>query len=280
MSEAAPLRVPGDIPYLGFMTVREHYDNHLGNFYAWMVGDFAGRQQAFQDFLVDHQIVPVSTGIALDLGAGHGLQAVSLARQGFAVTAIDFTDQLLQALAHNTQGLTVGIVKEDLRQVHRFAHLQPELIICWGDTLTHLDSCDDITTLLQSACSMLGPGGLLMLSFRDYSTPLTGDSRFIPVKSDDTRILTCVLDYEPETVRVTDLLHTKTTEGWQQQVSSYQKVRISPAEVVAALEGNQMAIRLHETIHRMATIIAVKLGVTNNSAQIGGMIDLTQVLGQ
>ncbi|MBT1690565.1 class I SAM-dependent methyltransferase [Dawidia soli] len=240
------------------MTVREHYDNHLGNIYAWMVGDFASRQQAFQDFLVDQQVVPASTGIALDLGAGHGLQAVSLARQGFAVTAVDFNDQLLQALAHNTQGLTVGIVKDDLRQVHRFAHLRPELIICWGDTLTHLDSRDDIAALIRSACSMIAPGGLLMLSFRDYTTPLTGDSRFIPVKSDDTRILTCILDYEPDSVRVTDLLHTKTSEGWQQQVSSYRKVRIAPAEVVAMLESSQMTIRLHETIQRMATIIAVK----------------------
>jgi hypothetical protein len=240
------------------MTVHEHYDNHLGNFYAWMVGDVAARQQEFLNFLVAHKIAPAATGIALDLGAGHGLQTVPLARQGFAVTAVDFNDQLLQALAQNTCGLPVTILRDDIRQVNRFATLMPELIICWGDTLTHLDSCEDIAAFLQNACSMLTPGGLPLLSFRDYSTPLTGDSRFISVKSDDTRILTCMLDYEPDTVRVTDLLHEKTPDGWVQRVSSYQKVRIAPAEVIGLLAGNEMTIRLQETISQMMTIVAVK----------------------
>ena len=26
------------------MTVKEHYDNYLGNFYSWLVGDFTNKQ--------------------------------------------------------------------------------------------------------------------------------------------------------------------------------------------------------------------------------------------
>ncbi|MCK9407771.1 MAG: hypothetical protein WCX28_01270 [Bacteriovoracaceae bacterium] len=43
-----------------------------------------------------------------------------------------------------------------------------------------------------------------LLTFRDYSTELTGNSRFIPVKSDASQILTCILEYSSETVTVTD----------------------------------------------------------------------------
>jgi hypothetical protein len=54
--------------------------------------------------------------------------------------------------------------------------------------------------------------------FRDYAKPLQGDVRFIHVKSDEERILTCVLEYEESFVRVTDLLYEKTDGTWTQKV--------------------------------------------------------------
>lgn len=35
-----------------------------------------------------------------------------------------------------------------------------------------------------------------MVSLRDYSEPLLGNQRFVPVRSDDMRLLTCLLEYE------------------------------------------------------------------------------------
>ena len=96
------------------------------------------------------------------------------------------------------------------------------------------------------------------MSFRDYSNPLIGDSRFIPVKSDDSKILTCCLDYEETKVRVTDILQYKTETGWQQKVSSYYKVRISPQQIFAMIEECELKIQLNEVISRMTTIIAAK----------------------
>jgi hypothetical protein len=32
------------------MTVKEHYDQHLGNFYAWMSGDFTEKQREQKNF--------------------------------------------------------------------------------------------------------------------------------------------------------------------------------------------------------------------------------------
>lgn len=135
---------------------------------------------------------------------------------------------------------------------------KPELIICWGDTLTHLESLDDIRQLVIDCCESLIEGGKLILSFRDYSTALSGDQRFIPVKSDDTKILTCCLDYEADRVRVTDLLQVKTENGWQQKVSSYYKVRISPNDVVKILADCGLRMAFNEVVNRMTTIIATK----------------------
>lgn len=240
------------------MTAKEHYDKHLGNFYSWMTGDFETQREAFQHFLIENKILPGSTKIAIDLGAGHGLQSFSLAKLGFIVKAVDFNSQLLSELKENVKGLDVEIIKDDIRSVSRFADIKPELIICCGDTITHLDNKDDIARFIDTICTTLNKDGKVLLSFRDYSTALDGDNRFIPVKSDDTRILTCVLDYQPEVVTVTDLLHEKTGTGWQQTVSSYNKVRISQNEIVQWLELNKMSILFQQPINRMITIIATK----------------------
>lgn len=240
------------------MTVKEHYDRHLGDIYSWMVGDFDTRQIEHQHFWEAHDLSPHSTSIALDLGAGHGIQSVSLAKLGYTVKAIDFNQQLLSELIGNTHGFSVTCFNDDIRHVTKYADPKPELIICWGDTLTHLESLDDIRQLLTDCCDSLIEGGKLVLSFRDYSTALSGNQRFIPVKSDDRKILTCCLDYEVDRVRVTDLLQLKTENSWRQKVSSYYKVRISPNCVVKILADCGLSVVFNEVVNRMTIIIATK----------------------
>jgi len=241
------------------MTVKEHYDTYLGDFYSWMAGDFETKENEFRSFLKENGIIPLSTKKAIDLGAGHGLQSVPLAKIGFSVTAVDFNKQLLAELKVNARGLNIEILNDNIKNLKQFANEEIELIICCGDTLSHLDNKNEIKKLITDISATLQTAGKTLLTFRDYSTELTGDSRFIPVKSDDTRILTCVLDYENEIVRVTDLLYEKTETGWRQKVSSYNKVRILTDEIVGILEENAMEIQLNQVINRMSTIIAVKL---------------------
>jgi SAM-dependent methyltransferase len=240
------------------MTVKEHYDTHLAEFYSWMTGDFEAKQKEFQEFLKDNAIIPASTKKAVDLGAGHGLQSIPLAKSGFDVLAVDFSKQLLDELKINAKGLAIEIREDDIRKIKPLADRRAELIVCCGDTLSHLDNKREVEKLLVDISTALKPGGKALLSFRDYSTALTGDARFIPVKSDDTRILTCVLDYDAESVRVTDLLNEKSETGWKQKVSSYNKVRLRTNEIVKIIETSGMEIQFNEVINRMTTIIAVK----------------------
>jgi 2-polyprenyl-3-methyl-5-hydroxy-6-metoxy-1,4-benzoquinol methylase len=240
------------------MTVKEHYDQHLGNFYSWMTGDFEVKQREFQQFLIDNNVLPASSKIAIDLGAGHGIQSVALAHTGFTVKAIDFNKQLLDELRNNSKGSAIDIIEDDIRNIKEYAGLEPELIICWGDTITHLDSKQEVEKFITDNCDTLIKGGKFMVSFRDYSNELTGDNRFIPVKSDADKILTCFLEYGKEYIRVTDLLYSKTETGWEQKVSSYNKVRILPGEMVRLLQLNGMNILYDQPMNRMTTIIAVK----------------------
>jgi 2-polyprenyl-3-methyl-5-hydroxy-6-metoxy-1,4-benzoquinol methylase len=240
------------------MNVEEHYNNHLANFYSWMVGDFDQKRTEFQDFLENNRIYPKDTKVAIDLGAGHGIQSVALKNMGFDVTAIDFNEQLLDELKSHPEGKSIKTVKTNIRNIKEYSGLKPALIVCWGDTITHLENKAEIEKLIGDCTGILCENGKLILSYRDYSNELNDQQRFIPVKSDKNRILTCILDYEPDKVKVTDLLHEKTENGWNQKVSSYRKVRITPKEIAEMIENNGMKMILNESINRMQTTIAEK----------------------
>ena len=87
------------------MTVKEHYDNHLGFFYSWMTGDCEDKKREFTNFCKNNNIYPKESGIAVDLGAGNGIQSVALAELGFKVKAIDFNQTLLDELVSRRNGL-------------------------------------------------------------------------------------------------------------------------------------------------------------------------------
>lgn len=239
------------------MSVKEHYDNHLAPVYSWMVGDFNQRCAEFEHFLTQQNIWPETTRQAIDLGSGHGIQSIALARAGYTVLAVDFNQHLLAELSERAKGLSVSILEEDILNVTSFANT-PELITCCGDTLSHLASLHEIKVLLQRMAEVLHPGGRLILSFRDYSVALEGTARFIPVKSDDSRILTCVLDYSDDHVMVTDILHQRTEEGWKQSVSSYPKVRLRTATLRVFLQTMNLTIESEQLLNRMVTLVARK----------------------
>ncbi|MEH6538230.1 MAG: class I SAM-dependent methyltransferase [Psychroserpens sp.] len=245
------------------MQVKEHYENHLASFYSWMLGDLESKSTAFKDFLVDNGIEPNNTKVAIDLGAGNGIQSIALKELGFEVTAVDFNQQLLDELQSNLKGVGINIELLNIRNVLKFKDLKPELIICCGDTITHLENKEQIKNIIEDAKDILLDNGNLVLTFRDYSNELNDSQRFIPVKSSTDRILTCILEYGTEKVKVTDLLHEKIKGEWTQKVSSYEKVRVSPNEIVGFLEKSGLEIKFNEPINRIQTIIARKTAYNN-----------------
>jgi hypothetical protein len=96
-------------------------------------------------------------------------------------------------------------------------------------------------------------------TFRDYvSTPLQGVGRFILVRGDAERILTCFLEYADTTVTVHDLLHQREGGSWRLRVSSYSKLRLSPQWVVERLSSLGLSALLDAAPGGMIRITARK----------------------
>jgi len=239
------------------MTAKDHYDNHLGNFYSWMHGDFELKQKEQEQFFRRNDIMPHLLTHAIDLGAGHGIQTASLIKLGFHVTAVDFNDQLLRELVVNSANRAT-VVKDDMNRFLTRYRERAAVITCMGDTLTHLESVAEVTTLFEESNRILIDRGKLIISFRDFAPELSGVRRFIPVKSDDTRIATCFLEYFEGYVMVYDILHEHIDGKWHQKVSCYPKLRLNLQTISGLLSRTKFEIIHTETVNGMICLIARK----------------------
>ena len=129
-----------------------------------------------------------------------------------------------------------------------------------GRHLTHLPTREDVTALLRDAARALATNGTLVLSYRDLTIPRTGADRFLPVRATEDRIMTCFLEYvNDDTVMVHDLVHTRSGSTWNQQVSSYPKLRISPGWLTRGCHEAGLEVQ-HDTVRPSAlrVITAIK----------------------
>jgi 2-polyprenyl-3-methyl-5-hydroxy-6-metoxy-1,4-benzoquinol methylase len=239
-------------------TVAEHYRTHLAPVYTWMAGGVDAAVARGESEIA--AILPdlSAGGSAVDLGAGFGMHAIPLGRRGCTVLALDSCSLLLEQLMGQSTGLPVKAVLDEILSFRRHMDSAADAILCMGDTLTHLPDTESVLQLFALAAESLRPGGSFIATFRDYTSPLVGQARFIPVRSDAHRIMTCFLEYAPGTVDVSDLIHERTGSNWQLQVSVYRKLRLAPDWVSAALEERGLSVRTEPGLAGMIRVIGFK----------------------
>jgi SAM-dependent methyltransferase len=240
--------------------VTRHYDTLLAQHYSWMMGVAFDAKVTEQRALLEMLGAAGRSGTAIDLGCGPGYQSVALAKLGFApVVAVDSCQPLLDELVSQAGALPIRAACADMRDLSQFAEPGTvALVACMGDTLTHLESRGDVSRLFAAAYRVLAPGGLLVLTFRDLCVELKGLDRFLPVRSDADKIMTCVLEYEVDRVIVNDLIHVRDGGGWTLHKSCYRKLRLSAADVSRELSELGFTVQVNQAAGRLQAIAAVR----------------------
>ncbi len=238
------------------MTV-EHYETLLAPVYDWMLGGWEAATQRHRDLFAELDLTPVAAGaLAIDVGAGTGHQSIPLAERGYRVEAVEPSPAMRARLRDHIGTLPIVFRDEPLSAD---PSAEPELICCMGDTLAHFASLDDVAELATTAGRVLQPGGTLVVSYRDSTSLPSGDDRFIAVRSDHERILTCLLEEaEADRIRVSDILHTRSDEGFDLQVSSYCKLRLRPATVDECIEQGGLEITGRRRTGTFVTTVATR----------------------
>jgi SAM-dependent methyltransferase len=234
--------------------VERHYAELLAPVYVWMMGGEAAAASRAKAWVEQRGLAKLAPGLALDLGCGPGFHAIALADAGFETLAIDSSPELLEELRDpRPRKLHADLVGFE-------AHLQGKrarLIVCLGDTLTHLESEQDVDELLDACKRALAPGGLLALTFRDYSVERKPSECLIRVRDEPERSFSCALEFEPGRVRVTDILHEWRDGRWVESRSTYSKLRLAPESVRAKLRARGFALETDELAGGLATLIAL-----------------------
>jgi SAM-dependent methyltransferase len=241
---------------------QQHYENLLADHYEWMFGlPFEAKVKEQETILEAFIGKNVTGGLAVDLGCGSGFQSLALSDRGYAVLAIDTSDKLLRNLSARIGSRNIITKRADLRELDSLVSPDSvEIAVCMGDTLTHLSSRSEVSHLFQSVAHALKPGGTFVITYRDLaSVELYGLDRFIPVRSDDRRVMTCFLEYDTaETVVVHDLIHLREDNGnWTLHKSCYRKLRLATEWVIAELFASGLFI-CGRSESRMITIAATR----------------------
>jgi SAM-dependent methyltransferase len=242
------------------VSAQEHYENLLADHYEWMFGLSFEAKVAEQKAILDEFLGNGRAGgLAVDLGCGPGFQSLALSDRGYQVLAVDTSEKLLRGLSARIGPRNIVTKHADLRELDSLVSpASVEIAVCMGDTLTHLLSRSEVSRLFQSVARALKPAGRFVVTYRDLtSAELFGLDRFIPVRSDDRRVMTCFLEYQTaENVVVHDLLNIRDDDGnWTLHKSSYKKLRLPAEWVIAELSGSGLSIS-GRSEGRMITIAA------------------------
>jgi glycine/sarcosine N-methyltransferase len=108
----------------------------------------------------------------LDCAAGIGTQALALAERGHHVATTDVSSAALRRLvngvrARSAAGYLAGAAVADMRRLP-LADASVDVVVCADNSLPHLLTATDVVTALREMRRVAVPGGLVLVSTRDY----------------------------------------------------------------------------------------------------------------
>jgi 2-polyprenyl-3-methyl-5-hydroxy-6-metoxy-1,4-benzoquinol methylase len=225
-------------------TVQAHYDRVLAAIYSWTLGDFDTRVAGSVALLQSRLPALMSSGTprrALDLGCGTGVQTLALLQLGYSVTGIDFSAEILKEYRMRTVGRDVTTIQGDISAFD--AGDGYDVVVCFGDTVAHLQSWDAVRAMFTCVFASLRPNGTFFLASRDHSRVYVGDERFLLIQADATQSLTCFVEDAGAHIRITDIVHSRVDNATTLTAGSYTKLRVAPETLAAELEPRRALAR-------------------------------------
>jgi S-adenosylmethionine-dependent methyltransferase len=140
-----------------------------GSVTAW-TAQLGNARNVIRQRLVERQLLRHLDGLApgshvVDVGCGQGTIAASLAREGFAVTGVDPSAELLARARRTTAGLDVSFEEGALDDLETLA-LRPADAVCCHGVLMYLA---ELGPAVEKLVGALRPGGLLSLLTRNQA---------------------------------------------------------------------------------------------------------------
>lgn len=138
----------------GYSTFARYYDNLTANI------DYVKRAEYFHEIIKRYKNTEGS--ILLDLACGTGSISEEMAKIGYDVIGVDYSDEML-GIALNKKfdsGLNILYLCQDMRKLDLYGSM--DVTICALDSINHLNSLADVKKVFENVALFSEPQGLFI----------------------------------------------------------------------------------------------------------------------
>lgn len=138
----------------GYSVFARYYDSLTANI------DYVKRGEYFHRIIEKYR--KTDGNLLLDLACGTGSISEAMARLGYDVMGIDYSEEMLN-MAMNKKfdsGLDICYLCQDMRQLDLYG--SPDVTICALDSINHLDSLEDVRKVFRNIAFFSVPDGLFI----------------------------------------------------------------------------------------------------------------------
>ena len=132
--------------------------------------------------------IPESDGHVLDIGCGIGTLSLELTNYYKNVLGIDMDAEMIRAASKKIEKESKSIQFQQLSMLKIDSFIDKNSvdgIICFGNTLVHLNSLDEIAEFLQQSKTILKSNGKLLLQIVNYDKIIKRNINKLPLIEND-----------------------------------------------------------------------------------------------
>lgn len=228
-------------------TTYDDFSQDYDRFVNW-----ESRLAAEMPFL-EHLLGQINTGHAqplsvLDAACGTGMHAIALARKGYRAAGADYSQGMVAAAQANAQKLGMHLLfkhagfNEIKRVFEHEANFPFDAITCFGNSLPHLTTREEIKEALKDFADSLRPGGLLVLQNRNFDAVMAKRERWIGPQSYSENgsdwLFLRFYDFDPDGLISFNIVRLKREAGgeWKQALSTVRLYPLLKEEMLELLD--------------------------------------------
>jgi SAM-dependent methyltransferase len=185
----------------------EYFYNKVANKYNWF---FSSRENFMENSL--NQLKPIleqfNVKTVLDCSCGNGLQAIPLAKEGYAVDASDISDNMLKEAIEfaKQENVKINFKRVDFRELENTFTNMYDCVLSWGNSIPHLMTDEDIIKAVTSIYNRVNENGIAIIGMRNYDEMIAAKKRFLPMRINEIKdgfrySILYVFDYLPQIIR-------------------------------------------------------------------------------
>ncbi|MCY6370732.1 class I SAM-dependent methyltransferase [Clostridium ganghwense] len=117
----------------------------------------------------------------IDLACGTGIYSIALGELGHEVTGIDLDEKMIEKAKYKKGDLNIDFIRYDMTKIKdKFEESKYNRIFCIGNSLVHLNTKEEIKSLINDMYGLLNSNGSIVIQTINYDRILKNNIKSLP----------------------------------------------------------------------------------------------------